>query len=140
MLKIDSIKEGIVIDHIRAGCGMKIYDYLKLDEADYTVALIKNVKSQRLGRKDLIKIENAIDFDIKVLGFIDPDITINLIKNHKIIDKINLQLPDEVVDVVKCKNPRCITSIEQEIENKFKLVDKEKGIYRCTYCDQAYES
>lgn len=139
MLKIDSLEKGIVIDHIRAGLGMEIYNYLKLDKADFTVALIKNVKSKKLGKKDIIKVENVIDLDLKVLGFIDPNITIDIIENNEIINKINLELPEEVVNVVKCKNPRCITSIEQEIENKFKLVDRDKGIYRCIYCDQAYK-
>lgn len=139
MLKIDSLEKGIVIDHIRAGLGMEIYNYLKLDKADFTVALIKNVKSKKLGKKDIIKVENVIDLDLKVLGFIDPNITIDIIENNEIINKINLELPEEVINVVKCKNPRCITSIEQEIENKFKLVDRDKDIYRCIYCDQAYK-
>lgn len=138
MLNIDSIEKGIVIDHIKAGLGMKIYNYLGLDKLDSTVAIIKNVKSKKLGRKDIIKVENSLDVDLKVLGFIDPNITINIIEKDKIVDKIKLELPEEVVNIVKCKNPRCITSVEQEIEHKFKLVDREKGIYRCIYCDQAY--
>lgn len=140
MLKIDSVEKGIVIDHIKAGLGMEIYNYLKLDKLDCSIAFIKNVKSKKLGKKDIIKVENVIDIDLKVLGFIDPNITINIIENDKIVDKIKLELPEEVVNVVKCKNPRCITSIEQEVEQKFNLVDKENGIYRCIYCDQAYEN
>lgn len=138
MLKIDSVEKGIVIDHIRAGLGMEIYNYLNLDKLDNSVALIKNVKSKKLGKKDIIKVEDVIDIDLKILGFIDPNISINIIENNKIVDKINLELPEEVVNVVKCKNPRCITSIEQEVEHKFKLVNREKGTYKCIYCDQIY--
>ncbi len=139
MLKIDSVEKGLVIDHIQAGKAMEIYKYLNLDKLDCSVAIIKNVKSKKLGKKDIIKVENNINMDLTVLGFIDPNITINVIDNDKIIDKIKLELPSEVINVVKCKNPRCITSIEQEIEHKFKLTDKEKKTYRCVYCDTAYE-
>ncbi|SHI35722.1 aspartate carbamoyltransferase regulatory subunit [Dethiosulfatibacter aminovorans DSM 17477] len=139
MLNIDSIQKGLVIDHIAAGKGMKIFKYLKLDEADFTVALIKNVCSKKMGRKDIIKIENEIDIDLDVLGFIDHNITINVIEGDKIVDKLNLELPEQVSHVVKCNNPRCITSIEQEIAHTFRLVDKEKKVYRCIYCDQAYD-
>src|SRR6056297_3419673 len=131
MLSIDSLENGIVIDHIEAGKGMEIYNYLNLDKADYTVALIKNVCSKKMKKKDIIKIENNIDMDLNVLGFIDPNITINIIKDKEIIDKLQLELPDEVKNVIKCKNPRCITTIEQEIDDIFKLVDKEKAVYRC---------
>ncbi len=140
MLKIDSVEKGLVIDHIQAGKGMEVYKYLNLDKLDCSVAIIKNAKSKKLGKKDIIKVENNITMDLTVLGFIDPNITINVIDNDRIIDKIKLELPSEIVDVVKCKNPRCITSIEQEIENKFKLTDKKNKIYRCVYCDTAYES
>lgn len=139
MLNIDSVEKGLVIDHIQAGKAMEIYRYLNLDKMDCSVAIIKNAKSKRMGKKDIIKVENNINMDLKVLGFIDPNITINVIDNSVIIDKINLQLPQEIENVVKCKNPRCITSIEQEITHKFKLTDKEKKIYRCVYCDTAYE-
>nr|WP_312576690.1 aspartate carbamoyltransferase regulatory subunit [Sedimentibacter sp.] len=139
MLKIDSVEKGLVIDHIQAGKAMEIYKYLNLDKLDCSVAIIKNVKSKKIGKKDIIKVENNINIDLTVLGFIDPNITINIIDNDKIIDKIKLELPSEVINVVKCKNPRCITSIEQEIEHKFKLTDKEKKTYRCVYCDTAYE-
>jgi aspartate carbamoyltransferase regulatory subunit len=139
MLKIDSVEKGLVIDHIQAGKAMEIYKYLNLDKLDCSIAIIKNVKSKKIGKKDIIKIENNINIDLAVLGFIDPNITINVIDNDKIIDKIKLELPSEVINVVKCKNPRCITSIEQEIEHKFKLTDKENKTYRCVYCDTAYE-
>ncbi|MBN2286509.1 MAG: aspartate carbamoyltransferase regulatory subunit [Tissierellales bacterium] len=139
MLKVDSIEKGIVIDHIAAGKGMKIYKYLNLDTAQFTVALIKNVCSKKMGKKDIIKIENVIDIDIDVLGFIDHNITINIIEDSMIVRKVNLALPKEVKNVVKCSNPRCITSIEQEIEHKFRLVNKEDKLYRCIYCDQAYD-
>ncbi|MDD2396794.1 MAG: aspartate carbamoyltransferase regulatory subunit [Tissierellia bacterium] len=139
MLNIDSVEKGLVIDHIKAGKAMEIYRYLNLDKMDCSVAIIKNAKSKKFGKKDIIKVENNIDMDLKVLGFIDPNITINVIDNFVIIDKINLELPQEVENVVKCKNPRCITSIEQEIVHKFRLTDKENKIYRCVYCDTAYE-
>jgi aspartate carbamoyltransferase regulatory subunit len=139
MLNIDSVEKGLVIDHIQAGKAMEIYHYLNLDKMDCSVAIIKNAKSKKLGKKDIIKVENNINMDLKVLGFIDPNITINVIDKSVIIDKINLQLPQEIENVVKCKNPRCITSVEQEVTHKFKLTDKEKKIYRCVYCDTAYE-
>ena len=139
MLNIDSVEKGLVIDHIKAGKAMEIYHYLNLDKMDCSVAIIKNAKSKKYGKKDIIKVENNIDMDLKVLGFIDPNITINVIDNSVIIEKINLELPQEVVNVVKCKNPRCITSVEQEIVHKFRLNDREKEIYRCVYCDTAYD-
>ncbi|MDD4089481.1 MAG: aspartate carbamoyltransferase regulatory subunit, partial [Tissierellia bacterium] len=111
MLNIDSVEKGLVIDHIKAGKAMEIYHYLNLDKMDCSVAIIKNAKSKKFGKKDIIKVENNIDMDLQVLGFIDPNITINVIDNSVIIDKINLELPREVENVVKCKNPRCITSI-----------------------------
>ena len=139
MLKIDSVEKGLVLDHIQAGKAMEIYKYLNLDKMDCSVAIIKNAKSNKMGKKDIIKIENNINMDLKVLGFIDPNITVNVIDNGEIIRKINLELPEEIDDIVKCKNPRCITSVEQEIVHKFKLTDRNKNIYRCIYCDTAYE-
>lgn len=139
MLNIDSVEKGLVIDHIEAGKAMEIYKYLNLDKMDCSVAIIKNAKSKKMGKKDIIKVEDNIHMNLKVLGFIDPTITINVIDNCKIIKKINLELPDEVENVVMCKNPRCITSIEQEITHKFKLTDKDNKVYRCVYCDTAYE-
>jgi aspartate carbamoyltransferase regulatory subunit len=139
MLKIDSVEKGLVLDHIQAGKAMELYRYLNLDKMDCSVAIIKNAKSNKMGKKDIIKIENNINMDLKVLGFIDPNITINIIDKGEIIKKIALELPEEVNNVIKCKNPRCITSIEQGIVHKFKLVDRKKKIYRCVYCDTAYE-
>jgi aspartate carbamoyltransferase regulatory subunit len=140
MLNVDSIEKGIVIDHIKAGRGMYIYNYLKLDELDSCVAIIKNVKSKKQGRKDLIKIEGVIDVNLEVLGFIDPNATVNIVDDGHIINKTKLELPCTVVDVVRCKNPRCITSVENEIKHVFRLTDMEKGIYRCIYCDSMYSA
>ena len=137
MLNIDSVEQGLVIDHIQAGKGMEIYQYLNLDKLDCSVAIIKNAKSKRLGRKDIIKVENNINMDLKVLGFIDPNITINVISNSVIINKINLELPNEVENVVKCKNPRCITTVEQGLDQVF--VSTDKNIYRCKYCETLKE-
>ena len=136
MVTINSIKRGIVIDHIKAGVGLKIFKYLGLDKADYTVALIMNATSKKLGRKDIIKIENEIDIDYTVLGFIDPNITINIISGEEIENKVKLRLPDKIEHVIKCDNPRCITSVEQEILHSFYLANREKGEYRCIYCDE----
>lgn len=138
MLSINSIKRGIVLDHIKPGGGMRIYKLLKLDEADYTVALIMNAISKKMGRKDMIKIENEIHLDLAVLGYVDPNITVNIIEDEKIIKKIALELPKEVEGVMRCKNPRCITSVEREIPDIFILTDEEKSIYRCKYCDHTY--
>ncbi|NLJ58195.1 MAG: aspartate carbamoyltransferase regulatory subunit [Tissierellia bacterium] len=139
MLNIDSVEKGLVIDHIQAGKAMEIYQYLNLDKMDCSVAIIKNAKSKKYGKKDIIKIENNIHMDLEVLGFIDPNITINVIDNSEIIRKINLELPSEIENIAKCKNPRCITSIEQEIVHKFRLTDINNKVYRCVYCDMAYE-
>jgi aspartate carbamoyltransferase regulatory subunit len=139
MLNVDSLKKGIVIDHIKAGKSMEIYNYLNLDKADYTVALIKNVPSKKMKKKDIRKIENNIDLNLNILGYIDPNITINVIENDKIIKKLKLDPPETVKNVMKCKNPRCITSSESEIEDIFQLIDKEKAVYKCIYCDQIYK-
>lgn len=136
MLTINSVKSGIVIDHIKAGYGIKIFNYLGLDKAEYSVALIMNVESNKLGKKDMIKIENHIELDCTLLGFIDPNITIDVIENEDIKEKIKLRLPDRVENVIKCKNPRCITSIEPNISHVFYLVDEESEEYRCKYCDE----
>lgn len=138
MLNINSIAKGIVIDHIKPGSGIRIFEYLGLDKADFTVALIMNATSKKLGRKDIIKIENVIDIDLAMLGFIDPNITVNIIENEVITEKINLSLPDKVGGIIECKNPRCITSSERDIVHKFVLIDEDKGIYKCEYCDQIY--
>ena len=136
MLNIDSISRGIVIDHIKVGYGFSIFKYLGLDKADYTVALIMNAPSKKHGRKDLIKIENKIDVDLTMLGFIDPNITVNIIENEKIVEKINLSLPEKVEGIIECKNPRCVTSTERDIVHRFVLIDEKEGIYKCEYCDQ----
>lgn len=136
-LNVSGIEEGFVLDHIQAGKSMDIYKYLKLDKLDCTVAIIKNAKSSKMGKKDIIKIECPIDFiDLDVLGFIDHNITINIIQNDKIVEKKRLHLPKEITNVIKCKNPRCITSIEQELEHVFVLTDEEKQVYRCKYCEE----
>ena len=135
MLQITSIEQGIVIDHIPAGFGMKLFHYLKLDKADYTVALIINAFSKKTGRKDIIKINNEIDLDVDFLGLINPDITINVIKNDKIVKKVKLTVPEKVVNVIQCKNPRCVTSVENYADHIFHLVDPKKRSYRCEYCD-----
>lgn len=140
MLTINSIRNGIVIDHIKAGFGIKIFNYLGLDKADFSVALIMNAESAKLGRKDIIKIENVLDMDYTVLGFIDPNITIDIIENEVIKEKISLKLPERVENVMKCKNPRCITSVEKYVPHVFYLVDEEKGEYRCKYCDEIYKA
>ncbi len=136
MLSIDSIERGVVIDHIKAGKSMGIYNYLNLDKLDCSVAIIKNVKSNRMGRKDIIKIEDKIDTDLDMLGFIDPNITVNIIDDGKIIKKMNITLPKRIVNIVKCKNPRCITAVEQELPHVFHLTDETRGVYRCAYCEQ----
>ena len=135
MLNIDSIKNGIVIDHIQAKRGLEIYKALKLKKLDCSVAIITNARSKKMGRKDIIKIDKSIDLDLNILGYLDPNITINIIKDDKRVDKYHVKLPKEIVNVVKCKNPRCITSIEQELDQVFKLTDEKNKIYRCKYCE-----
>ena len=134
-MNIDSISNGIVIDHIEAGKSMEIYKYLGLENLDCSVAIIKNVKSKKSGKKDIIKIDNDIDIDMDILGYIDTNITVNIIKDGKIIKKAHMELPEKLVNIIKCKNPRCITSVEQEIDQVFNLTDKENRIYRCKYCE-----
>lgn len=134
-MNIDSINNGIVIDHIQAGKSMEIYKYLGLENLDCSVAIIKNVKSKRTGKKDIIKIDNDIDINMDILGYIDTNITVNIIKDGKIVDKKHMELPEKLVNIIKCKNPRCITSVEQEIEQVFNLTDRENRVYRCKYCE-----
>lgn len=138
-LTINSIKKGVVIDHIKAGYGIDIFNYLGLDKAGFTVALIKNVPSVKLGKKDIIKIENEINIDFAVLGLIDPNITINIINNEAIQEKIKLKLPEKVEEAIICKNPRCITSTERHVKHIFILVDEKQGLYRCEYCDELHK-
>ena len=138
-LTVGSISEGFVLDHIQAGRSMDIYKYLKLDKLDCCVAIIKNARSNKMGKKDIIKIECPIDFmDLDILGFIDHNITVNIIKDEKIVEKKTLRLPKQITNVIKCKNPRCITSIEQELDHVFVLTDPEKEVYRCKYCEEKY--
>lgn len=134
-MNIDSIKNGFVIDHITAGKGIEIFNLLKLDELDCSVALIKNVASKKSGKKDIIKIDADINVDTDILGYVDPNVTINTIKDGKIIEKKHIDLPEKLTNVIHCKNPRCITTTEQELPHIFKLTDKEKRIYRCIYCE-----
>ncbi len=140
MLNISGIHEGFVLDHIQAGMSMQIYHDLKLDELDCPVAIIKNAKSNKMGKKDIIKVECPVDaLDLDILGFIDHRITVNVIQDDKIVDKKELQLPKEVHNVISCKNPRCITSIEQELEQIFVLTDAEHEVYRCKYCETKFK-
>ena len=134
-MNIDSIKNGIVIDHITAGRSMKIYRLLGLESLDCSVALIKNVTSRKTGKKDIIKIDSDFDVDTDILGYVDPGVTVNIIRDGKIAEKRTLELPTELTDVLKCKNPRCITSTEQELPHIFRLTDKERRVYRCIYCE-----
>ena len=139
MLNVGQIEEGFVLDHIAAGKSMDIYHYLKLDELDCTVAIIKNARSQVMGKKDILKVECSIDMlDLDVLGFIDHNITVNVIKDGVIVEKKALHLPREINNIIRCKNPRCITSIEQELTHIFVLTDPEKETYRCKYCEETY--
>ncbi len=135
MLEITSIDKGIVIDHIKAGFGFKVYNYLNLDKAEYNVALITNAYSEKMGKKDIIKINNVIDIDYTFLGLIDPNITVNIINDGKTVKKVKLEVPQVVRNIIKCKNPRCVTSVEHYFDHVFHLVDKEKRSYRCEYCD-----
>jgi aspartate carbamoyltransferase regulatory subunit len=139
VLAIGAIKEGFVLDHIKAGNAMTIYRDLKLGKLDCTVAIIKNARSKQMGRKDIIKVECPIDYlDLDVLGFIDHNITVNVIKDSRIIEKRALKLPKQVVNVITCKNPRCISSIEQGLDQVFVLSDEENEVYRCKYCEEKY--
>ena len=140
MLNVDTIKNGLVIDHIRAGCGPRIFRWLGLDKAKFSSALIMNVVSKQSGKKDISKIDNIINFDYSVLGVIDPNITVNVIENEKIVHKINMTLPDKVENVIRCKNPRCITTTEHYIPQIFRLVNREESLYRCQYCDSLYKA
>ena len=135
-MNIDSIKNGYVIDHIEAGKSFEIYNHLNLGELDTSVAIIKNAKSNKTGKKDIIKIDENLDINLDILGYLDPKITVNKIKDGKIIQKFHPELPEKLVNVVECKNPRCITSIEQELPHICELTDKENVVYRCKYCEE----
>ena len=137
-MNIDSIRNGYVLDHIKAGASMEIYRLLGLDKLDCSVAIIKNAKSTKLGRKDIIKIDALIDLDLDVLGYVDPDITVSIIKDGVQVEKKHPQLPKKLVNVLRCKNPRCITTTEPHLPAEFVLSDQEKHTYRCAYCDSEY--
>lgn len=134
-MKIDSIRNGIVIDHISAGKGMLLYELLGLDSLDSSTAIIRNVQSRKLGKKDIIKIDADINVDLDLIGYVDPDATVNIIRNGALTEKRKPELPETLTDVLKCKNPRCITTVEQELKHVFRLTDPEKRVYRCIYCE-----
>ena len=135
-MKIDELQNGIVFDHVKSGNGMKIYELLRLGNFDGQIALIQNAKSSKMGKKDVLKIScKNFDFDLDAVAFIDDALTVNIIKDGELVEKKQLSLPDKITNVVKCKNPRCITSTEQEINHVFKLTDKDNGVYRCIYCE-----
>jgi len=134
-MNIDSIQNGVVIDHITAGKCFELYEMLNLGELDYPVALIKNVESKKMGRKDIIKVDADIELNLDVIGYAEPGATVNIIKNEKLVEKKILELPETLTNVIKCKNPRCITSSEQELPHIFKLTDRENKVYRCVYCE-----
>lgn len=132
---IGQIKDGIVLDHITAGNGMKIYNILGLDKLDCQVALIKNAESSKMGKKDIIKIDRVIDLNLDALGYVDPDITVNIIEDGKLAKRQHIDIPERIENIIKCKNPRCITTVEQELPHIFVLKDREKRLYRCLYCE-----
>ncbi len=134
-MNIDSIKNGIVIDHITAGQGMRIYNLLGLDSLDCSVALIKNVSSRKMGKKDIIKIDSDFDVDTDILGYVDPDVTVNIIKDGRTAEKKTIELPERLTGVLVCKNPRCISATEQELPQVFRLTDRGRRVYRCIYCE-----
>ena len=138
-MNIDSIQNGVVLDHIQSGKSMDIYKYLHLDELDCQVAIIKNARSEHMGRKDIIKIDYPLDLDLDVLGYIDSNITVNIIRNGKMVEKKHLELPQKLVNIIRCKNPRCITVSEPQLDAIFTLSDAEKHTYRCAYCDTAID-
>ena len=134
-MNIDSIQNGIVIDHITAGRGMRIYELLRLDELDASVAIIKNAVSHQSGKKDIIKIDSEIAINFDVLGFVDPGVTVNIIKNGELVEKKRIEMPETLKNVIRCKNPRCITTTERAIEHIFRLTDRKNKVYRCIYCE-----
>ena len=138
-MNIDSIQNGVVLDHIQAGKSMDIYKYLHLDELDCSVAIIKNVRSGRMGKKDIIKIDADVPVDFDLIGYVDPDVTINIIRDEKLIEKKTITLPKKLTNVIFCKNPRCITSVERGLDHVFKLTDEKNKIYRCIYCETKAE-
>lgn len=134
-MNIDSIKDGFVIDHITAGKGIRIYELLGLDKLDCPVAIIMNAGSKKMGKKDIIKIDGEVPLSLEVIGYADPKVTVNVIKDSKLTEKLTISMPETLTNVIFCKNPRCITSVEQELKHIFKLTDKENNVYRCIYCE-----
>ncbi len=134
-MNIDSIQNGVVIDHIQAGGGMKLYELLGLDTIECSVALIRNVSSKKMGRKDIIKIDGDISVNLDVIGYVDPDATVNIIRNGNLVEKKSIPMPEQLVNVIQCKNPRCITTCEQELDHVVRLTDCEQKVYRCIYCE-----
>lgn len=132
---INPIENGIVIDHIKAGKGMQLYNALQLGELSCSVAIIKNANSKKMGKKDIIKIDEVIDLDLNILGYIDPGITVNIIRDGVNEKRVNIEAPEKITNVIKCRNPRCITSVEQELPHVFKLTDRDNMVYRCIYCE-----
>lgn len=138
-MNIDGVKNGIVLDHIKAGKSMMVYELLGLDKVDSCVAVIQNAESDKYGKKDIIKIDDRIELDLDILGYIDSNITVNLVKDGQLEEKLHLELPQTLKNVIKCKNPRCITTVEQEIVHTFRLVDRDRKAYRCIYCDAEHK-
>ena len=137
-MNIDSIQNGVVLDHIQAGKSMEIYNYLHLDQLDCSVAIIKNARSGHMERKDIIKIDSPVELDLDVLGYIDPNITVNIIRDGALVEKKHLELPEKLVNVIRCKNTRCITVSEPQLDAIFKLSNRSRHSYRCAYCDTEY--
>ena len=140
MLNVGAISEGFVLDHIQAGKSMDIYKYLRLDKLDCQVAIIKNATSSKMGKKDIIKVQGDMDLNLDILGFIDDEITVNIIRGGKIIEKMKPQLPEMITNVIRCKNPRCISTVEQELPQVFKLTDAASRTYRCIYCEEKFDN
>ena len=139
-MNIDSIKNGIVIDHITAGKAMELYFHLGLDKLDYQVAIIKNASSKKMGKKDIIKVDGNVDLDMNVIGYFDPGATVTIIKDSSVVEKKKITLPERITNVIHCKNPRCITTTEQELPHVFRLTDEKNRIYRCLYCEAKAEN
>lgn len=137
-MNINGVNNGIVLDHIKAGEALNIYKLLQLDKLNCCVAIIQNVNSTKYGKKDIIKIDTELEVDLDTLGYIDSNITVNVVKDNKLVKKLHLSLPETLTNIIQCKNPRCITSVEQEIKHMFKLVNKDNKAYRCVYCDAIY--
>ena len=134
-MNIDAIQNGIVLDHITAGLGMKLYDLLGLEKLNCSVAIIKNVHSKKQGKKDMIKIDEEIPVNLDVIGYVDPGVIVNIIRDGQLVEKRSIEMPETLTNVIFCKNPRCITSVEQELDHVFRLTDRVNKVYRCLYCE-----